>query len=407
MTNFLAKMAQFLSIIVLGALMVVIAVDIGSMEYGITYLLVIIQFLVCLTPFFGIFRTKHFDIFEIIYFGVLYFFVLFGLRALFIVRYGSPFMNISPGATDIYYINLALFYSTLGLIFLLLGYYFPIRWPKRTVFLPKEWSSKRVSLLVYPLFFVGWGFRFLVINKMGGIRNYLTISRSILLTSGMMGNYYYSLLGNLTFMAISVAFIYWLKEKKFKYFLLGTLPLEIIYAFTTGSKGSFFGRFFTLLITYHYLIKRINLRKIAVLGVVILLFFPIFNLYRFKELQLPRLTSEVVTFNRLFFNFMDRFHGIEALALAIKDTPGVMDFQFGKSFCLILVAPIPRDLWPDKPIISFGKVFAEKYMGYVYGGTGTAAATGSAELYINFHIAGVIIGMFILGMIWRLLPTIY
>jgi hypothetical protein len=79
-----------------------------------------------------------------------------------------------------------------------------------------------------------------------------------------------------------------------------------------------------------------------------------------------------------------------------------MDYQLGGTIWPLFVAWIPRQLWEDKPIISFGKIFAEEYLGEFFSGTGTSASpTLLGELYLNWHIPGILVGALLSGIAIR------
>lgn len=72
---------------------------------------------------------------------------------------------------------------------------------------------------------------------------------------------------------------------------------------------------------------------------------------------------------------------------------------------------IPRALWPDKPHITQGGWFAH-YVGFsseATGGTLSLGISATGELFWNFGLAGVLLGMFAIGIaiggIWRLAMT--
>ena len=92
----------------------------------------------------------------------------------------------------------------------------------------------------------------------------------------------------------------------------------------------------------------------------------------------------------------------------IADTPAMVPFWEGESFYPILFKPIPRFIMPDKPEEMSGTWF-----GHRYGLITTENITTSinlpqlVELYGNFGLIGVIVGMFIFGLIYRLLIEMY
>ena len=85
-----------------------------------------------------------------------------------------------------------------------------------------------------------------------------------------------------------------------------------------------------------------------------------------------------------------------------------MPFWEGESYYPILFKPIPRFIMPDKPEEVSGSWF-----GHLYGLITPENITTSinlpqmVELYGNFGLIGVIAGMFIFGLIYRLLLEMY
>jgi len=67
----------------------------------------------------------------------------------------------------------------------------------------------------------------------------------------------------------------------------------------------------------------------------------------------------------------------------------------GKSFFDVLLAPIPRTLLPEKPV-ELGMVVFRAYTGTDAGGSWHPSFVG--ELYLNFLLPGVVLGMFLLGL---------
>jgi hypothetical protein len=92
----------------------------------------------------------------------------------------------------------------------------------------------------------------------------------------------------------------------------------------------------------------------------------------------------------------------------IADTPAMVPFWAGESYYPILFKPIPRFIMPDKP-----EELSGSWFGHRYGLITTQNITTSinlpqiVELYGNFGLIGVIVGMFIFGLIYRLLLEMY
>jgi hypothetical protein len=98
--------------------------------------------------------------------------------------------------------------------------------------------------------------------------------------------------------------------------------------------------------------------------------------------------------------FVGRFMGFDPLVYAIRDTPTVMDYQYGRTMVDMFVAWIPQKLWHNKPIYSFGRVFPQVYFGQDEN-CSTVGPTILGEAYINFHMAGIIFVSLISGILFR------
>jgi hypothetical protein len=86
-------------------------------------------------------------------------------------------------------------------------------------------------------------------------------------------------------------------------------------------------------------------------------------------------------------------------------------FMMGETMRYVFYMFIPRILWPDKPVVSRAGWFTY-YLGLSESPASATTGTGQSaqgELYWNFGLAGVVIGMFfigsLLGGLWRLAGT--
>jgi hypothetical protein len=77
------------------------------------------------------------------------------------------------------------------------------------------------------------------------------------------------------------------------------------------------------------------------------------------------------------------------------------DFGKGETLWMGVLAIIPRVLWPDKPIQAGSMNFVSHYTGIKFA-EGTSVGMGLIfEFYVNFGTYGVLIGMFIIGILIR------
>jgi hypothetical protein len=71
----------------------------------------------------------------------------------------------------------------------------------------------------------------------------------------------------------------------------------------------------------------------------------------------------------------------------------------GESYTYWLYGWIPRDLWPEKPVVSLGPYVKQEVMG-LYGSVGGINPTGAGEAMLNFGWAGMLVGAG-LGLLYR------
>ncbi|MHB9288017.1 O-antigen polymerase [Halobacteriales archaeon Cl-PHB] len=78
--------------------------------------------------------------------------------------------------------------------------------------------------------------------------------------------------------------------------------------------------------------------------------------------------------------------------------PGDLGYSYGITLFKWVVFPIPRSLWPGKPT-NLGQVLGTE----VYGRPNGTPPTLLGELYLNYDLLGVLIGMVIVGVCFRML----
>jgi hypothetical protein len=99
-----------------------------------------------------------------------------------------------------------------------------------------------------------------------------------------------------------------------------------------------------------------------------------------------------------------RSANLDLLADVIRRTPSEIPYWGGETYLSLAGAFIPRFLWPDKPIKELGQAFGHRY-GYIgVNDTNTAVNLPFlVEFYLNFGMLGVVFGMTMIGVIYRLL----
>jgi hypothetical protein len=97
--------------------------------------------------------------------------------------------------------------------------------------------------------------------------------------------------------------------------------------------------------------------------------------------------------------FGEAYSGLEVLVLLVRHVPQRLPFQYGRTLLNLFFMPVPRAWWPGKPV-AVGRTVALVFFPGRGGGPTTPLM---AELYLNFHVPGIIVGMLVLGVIARAL----
>jgi hypothetical protein len=171
---------------------------------------------------------------------------------------------------------------------------------------------------------------------------------------------------------------------------------------------------------------RIRARWIVVGTLVLTMLYPISEFYRqeilegFKRSAVEALTDTTHTLGAMSDFFSSSRAGLylsEGLAatagrmdnlgiesVIVRDTPSVSPFQQGGTLVLFPMAFVPRLLWPDKPNIAIGQWITDTYGS----GSHIQSNTGPSfigDLYLNFGVFSVVIGMLVVGAVLRLFQT--
>ena len=377
----------------------------------LTYALIVALVTICLFPFLFVVRVGQKDFFEPIYWATAYFALLFIFRPIYDLTLGSEFLGNQPfdSATGEAF-NLGLLYAFLSFCVFLIGYYSSLgtRLAAALPFLPATWHGYRVKIGTALLLALGLVAYAYLIEFFGGWSYYVN-NKSETLTMAGQG---YLLFGvSLISVAFSLQLTFAFQSGKKSYVTLAVLlTILFVIGFFSGSKTAFFVPVLVFLISFHYLKKVMRVRQFFGFLVLVFMLMPIFNLYRqhsdvidldaVREIQL----ADESIYQVFVRHGMSRFYGIDSLALIIRDTPRAMDFQYGSTVWPLFVAWVPRQVWENKPIISFGREFADIYMPEYFAGSGTSASpTLIGEGYLNWHLPGALFVALLSGITLRVI----
>lgn len=97
-----------------------------------------------------------------------------------------------------------------------------------------------------------------------------------------------------------------------------------------------------------------------------------------------------------------RLYGFDSMTLVVRYTPSQIPYRLGATLEGLWTGMVPRIVWPDKPNIGIGYWFASRYWGTPEDVPEVPqTVTHPGELYIDFGLIGVIVGMALLGLWYR------
>jgi hypothetical protein len=101
-----------------------------------------------------------------------------------------------------------------------------------------------------------------------------------------------------------------------------------------------------------------------------------------------------------------RLYGFDSFTLAVRFTGTEQPFQNGATLGNLAGGLVPRIVWPDKPTPGIGYWFGENYWETPPGGTVVPqSVTHPGELWIDFGLPGVLIGLALLAIWYRFAYT--
>lgn len=245
-------------------------------------------------------------------------------------------------------------------------------------------------------------------ERAGGITNYLD--------SLALRNVYLKDLGYLLMIANMskiLLFVYTARilseriyNKKNLLIWLILLIVSIALLLLTGGRSSILYGVMTLFIMVHYLKKQVSVTTSIIGGGT--LFFFVVIVYRvvlrdkyFKANDdlstFTILINAIKDFPRYFFGGYDVLQ-FDAL-LTLLANKAQYTFLYGETLLAALVSPIPRSLYPEKgygAMAYFTKTF---FPHFYYPNNVEVNVSYIGEMYLNFGLLGIIIGMFILALV--------
>jgi oligosaccharide repeat unit polymerase len=356
------------------------------------YFLVALSFFgIVAVPVFHYVRKGRRDLFEPMYLATLAFFMLFWVRSVYVLIWGSTYLGERPFAPDIVESwNVAWLYLLLACAVFDVGYYSNLGLAVAKLFapLPAKWQVGRAYWVILMVLGVGLGALYLLVGRYGGLENFLDRRRfPPLLGVGELDQLSYCIC-----LSTQAAYAVVLSRRKGLGLFILLLLISLGSSLALGSRSSSVFAVLGLLIIHHYLKKPLKFRHLLALVLFFaLILSPIQLVLRESRSSARTSLWEQLRNQEPVSGFVERFSGIDGLVYIIRDTPKVMGYQYGKTFALALVAWVPRRFWKDKPL-DFVHVFTPVYLGRWFAPETTGfGPTILGEAYVNLHVAGILL----------------
>lgn len=316
---------------------------------------------------------------------------------------------------DINHFILPSFYVLLGIIAFSVAFFLSFRnsWNKFPSFLigkriRHDWNLDKARILILI---------FLTISIIGLVLFFYTMGLKFILSEIAQSSekrhfeiegaeYKYAALGyyrwmiNMSQVSFYLSLIIYLNKKtksnKFLFWLIASGLLSLFFPFFSSSRSSIGNIIFAVIIILS-IYRKINFTLLGITAIIGLSFFNYMTYLRQAKWTDPtKLDNESIIHSMIFNrNLLD----ISKTAHIINGVPQDIEYKYGSSFLTILVSPIPRTFWPEKPVLFLGKEIGQNI--YRNGEKNNAGVPPGliAELYINFGLIGIIMGMYLFGLL--------
>ena len=159
--------------------------------------------------------------------------------------------------------------------------------------------------------------------------------------------------------------------------------MAVLPPFLTSSRFALISSLLSAMMVVHYLKKPISLKTLGIVGVLAILSIAILGELR----QLRGGTQINISAASVVASIGDRENaGFSLTARIIEQMPSDWNYQFGQTYMNWIFAPVPRSIWPDKPLISLGQEVKVFLFDRSVARGGGVPPSSAGEMYINFGL---------------------
>ncbi len=366
-------------------------------------------------------RARKFDIFAPLNFFALSFLFGVALQTMLIVcvrGYTTDTFLLLGKPPE--FLATALIYVNLGAIALSSGFLVrvrPIDVSRFGVIRNDTWNKSRLTLVCGALVAIAVISAMLYLHRMGisisSLADKLSAKRR-LVVEGAAYQYaslgYFLLGASLTDNVFSVLFALFASSRKSLLSSLGAVCIAVglftcIIPVVTSSRSSILVLIIYSVVTWHYLRNSLSAAKLAGAVLACAVILALLGVLRAQKGNVSAMSgSDTNILEETTRNLIGHrhFNSVAVTAQMIDAVPAPLQYQFGSTYLLWLIAPIPRQLWIEKPVVRVGQVVGMAAFERTADRTGVPPGL-IGELYWNFGFLGPVFGMFGIGVFLNLL----
>ncbi len=377
-----------------------------------TILLLLVSFLNFLIVIFAEIKSnkRHLDLFAPpIVFSVI--FLLQYIIPIFLIMFKKNYINHYYAEFFIYYpissnsLNEAIVFSSIGFISFFLGYLFPSL-PKtnnhnqyKKVNLSYISDSYKVKIIITAYSLMSMLLLFFMFKRMGFKNIIMNLSNRLFL---LEGSYYFEF----SYILLSVnSYLILLIKKRNTFLSIFFILLSILVAGLFGSRQAIIAPLMIYMFLYNYWVRELHKKEIFILLLIVSTLY--ISLHMLEELiVLGKILSNPYGSSNLIDSVLNRITagnliGIQQLSLIIEGVKHTHQLFLGKTFSELFVFFIPRRLFPFKPTSPAG-MLTKTFLPDLYRAGTTLPPTLIGEFYMNFSLFGIVFGMFVFGLLYRI-----
>ena len=165
--------------------------------------------------------------------------------------------------------------------------------------------------------------------------------------------------------------------------------------FIASVHGEIIYLFMSIVVVRHYTYKKVSVRTLLIVSVCAMVVLSYLEVLRQQSKSGKDVSS--FAFEKIVHTLVYTAHfvGVGKTSVIMHQIPEEYDYLNGSSYLSVFIVPIPRALWPKKPVLRIGQFFGVELMerktifGVVPGVIG--------EAYMNFGKVGIAVILFIFG----------